>query len=246
MKRAAVLLSLVTLAIVGGTLWGYFSLQGRQRAFFRAVSSGQLRRLLDLMAPAAAAQVDPPLVASWMQLVDRELGPYEGLNANGWWVEPRLHRGRLLLITTGTARFARGAAEVTLTYAGGQLQDFQLQSEAVTAAALARIRPRTAFYKARAERFVRLLFEGHTDSAYAMLHPRLKEELSLAELRSSAHLLVQTWGALRQVEVLSEQYVDKVPATLAFKLAVACEKQRGSMPVTFEVTRLRGLIISFE
>ena len=250
MKKVLLVLVLVIVIAVGVTVaflaTAFRAGSQHQEAFYRAVQSGDPKQVTDLFHPDLAKQVDEPVLAAWMDLVNTRRGQFVGVSKGDFHTSAKVHNGVKTLETRGTVKFTKGPAKSQLTSRDGKLTAFFVTWEGF---------PKNWFkgpadstlYRNRGKAFLTHLLQARPDEAYAMMHSALQTAMPLEKLKAVVQRIATRAGALKSIEHDSEKLSpDAAGLRLKVFYKVACEKATTTALVEFQFLALQGHLIAFD
>jgi hypothetical protein len=178
MGKVLKILGVVFLVVIAGIValmfWAHGEGQAQQRRFFDAVASGDPDKLIAMLDPASIGPVDPPILKMWMDRVNDKLGKYEGLAASNFNTSKNITSAGTVVESKGTAKFAKGQAEVRLTLLGDMIVGFEVTSDVLKGTWLD-LPLKEPLYRDRAKKFIKHLADMEIETAMAMVHENLRK-----------------------------------------------------------------------
>jgi hypothetical protein len=215
-----------------------------QDEFFKAVASGRTEPVLALMAPTLRADVDEPLLAAWIKLVNTRLGPYQGLRKTDFQTASRVVDNATVTESSGTVDFQHGSAKSQLVFRDGQLAGFYVQAEQIASADL--MPASTALYRERGQQFLTHLVSGDPAQAFAMMHEELKKAVPLEKLEKSVPAVREQGGPLQSITWEKDELDASHGQRLKVFYKVQMAKQAKQGMVAFQFRGFKGHLVAFE
>lgn len=217
----------------------------RQEAFFKAVGSGQPRQVIELLDPRTTEEIDEPVLAAWMEQVNKNLGAYKGLSTTDFSTSTETSNGVTRTSSKGTLNFEKGQAQSELVYQDDKIIKFHVQSPQIGDNWFKGPADAT-LYRQRAKAFLSALGEGKAKTAFDMMHPNLQKEMPLEKLTELSAAIAKALGTVTAVPCKSDTFgiVDGEQA-----LTLLCEIQGANgildARVRFKFIGLRGHLLGF-
>lgn len=236
-------LFLLSIVLFAGVLaWAMKSGAEHQERFFAAVDSGDPARVMAIFHPALGEEVDEPVLAAWIQAVNRQLGGFRGLSKTDFNTATRFDGGVRRTESQGTVNFEKGTAQSRLVFYGDQLVEFSVESE--TLKDWFEGPASTEIYRTRGAEFLGHVLRNEPDAASAMMHPALREVLPLDKLKEMIANLSAA-GPLKAVEYHADNVEPDGGHNLTVLYRVACENNETLASVTFQFVGLKGHLVAF-
>lgn len=240
-----VLLGLVLLAmLLGAALPGVAWLCNRQtplaEKFFSSLCQGRVGRAINKMHPSLAGQIDPPVLSMYADFLAEKLGPLESVRVVS---QVRRKDHSCYLQSRGSARFAGGVAELTLTACDGQVTSFSLTHPAVMDFPVYS-QPRSDFYRAKAALLVSLMLLGRPTQAQAEMSFPLRQRWPAAKITAVSQTTLRRLGTLKEIRPLEQEFRDhsKRPELIVM-VEVRGSEARQVVPVRYVFTDWRAELI---
>jgi hypothetical protein len=247
MKKILIVLGIVFLAVIAGVaallIWAGASGSAMQEQFFTAVLSGDPGQVTTMFHSALREEVDEPVLATWMVVVKKNLGSYQGLSKTDFNTSTKYKDGQKVTESSGMVNFEKGQAHTELVFRDGKLVKFLVKSDKLpddwfTGPA------GTELYRERGKEFLARFMSNKPDAGFSMMHPALKDKMPLDKLTKLAADTCSKAGKLRTITYQSEKY-DPKEKILKVHYTLECENASAKPLVEFEFVGLKGHLIAF-
>jgi hypothetical protein len=249
LKTILIALALVFLScglMCGGIFYFSFSSGTKyQERFFTAISTGDPAQVEALLAPSLRAKIDEPVLAAWVDTINKRLGPFQKLSGSNFSTFSRLGPNGKEITTKGTVEFADGTANSRLVFVNDLVEEFtvtspQLPDDWWAAAA------ESDFYRQRGEEFLTALLDGDTQKAFSLVDPALRQVTPLEKMADMAEKFVANEGRPQQIEYATRRIDAKAahPLRIFYKIPGKEGQTYGS--VSFVFKDLQAQIVDFE
>ena len=249
MKKVLVLLGVLFVVAVALVVVFFVTLHrtggGMQETFFAAVATGDPKQLTAMFHSSLVRQVDEPVLAEFMKLVNDRRGRFRGLRKMNWNTAMRTEAGVKIVESRGTVEFEKGPATSELVFHNGKLIKFFLSWENF---------PKdwftgpadTALYRRRGEAFLKAFLERRGDDAFAMMHPALQKSMPAPKLKAMIAGVTAKAGGVKGIEHDAEEVSKGRPVHLKVRYKVVCEKASTTAEVDFQFVGLKGHLVAFD
>jgi hypothetical protein len=194
--------------------------------------------------PALKEEVDEPVLATWMAVVKKNLGGYQGLSKTDFNTSSKYEDGRKITESSGTVNFEKGQAHAELVFHDGKLVKFFVKSDKLPGDWFTGPTG-TELYRERGKEFLTRFMSNQPDAAFSMMHAALKDKMPLDTLTKLVVDNCSKAGKLRAVTYQSENY-DPKGQILEVRYALECENARAKPLVKFEFAGLKGHLVAFD
>lgn len=248
--RGLVIGVIVALVVIAGLLvalfgWAHSSGEDLQKNFFTAVLSGDANRVTALMHPALREEVDEPVLEQWQAAVRANLGEFRKLSGTDFNTSSSATGAGHFTETKGTVEFEKGTASSELKFKDGQLMGFHVTSDRIPDGWFKGLpESKTALYRQRGEKFLRLFLDEQADPAFAMMHESLQKVVPLERLRKRMADTVAQTGTVEGLAYASEE----VGPSGKLKIVYRLEAQKVSRPISvqFSFLGMKGRLVAFD
>jgi hypothetical protein len=238
---------LLLVGYAGLLMWAYRAGESQQQRFFDAIASRDPEVFVGLMDDSLAEKVDPPVLRQWMASLDETLGPFEGLAKSQFATKKNLTDAGWVTESSGDAVFRNGTVQVELTLLDDKLVGYEVSGDLLKKVDWLKESPADEIYRERSRRLIRHLVAREADEAIAMMHEKLRERISAAQLVAGMTRFAEQYGELEDLEVVDERFVD-TPGMKSLTVRMLCSfsKQKAFAEVRFEFDTARGHITAFD
>ena len=232
---------------VGLLVWAYRAGETQQQRFFDAIASRDPDRLIGLMDDRLVERVDPPVLRQWMAGIDETLGPFEGLAKSRFSTKKHHTDAGWVTESSGDAVFHNGTVQVALTLLDDKLVGYEVTGDLLETVDWLRESPADEIYRERARRLIGHLVRREADEAIAMMHEKLRAQVSADQLVAGMTRFAEQYGDLESIDIVDERFVD-TPGMKSLTVRMACtfSKQPAVAEVRFEFDAARGHIVAFD
>lgn len=241
-----VVISLTFIAAFGGMLvMAQQSGETAQEAFFQAVASGQPEQVLEQCHPALRQEIDMPVLATWMQAINKHLGEYRSLSAKNFTTSTRIENGTYVFKSEGEVLFERGTAQSELIFTGGSLTRFQIDTKALPAGWFTGP-AESDLYQTRSRVFLNTFLQGRGKKTRELMHEVLQGMASNKTLKDQLAWVKGYSGEIQNIKYLSEDIQIKgndQRLTVTF-LAEGTEANMEAT-VSFQFAGLKGHLVAY-
>lgn len=246
LKILGVIFLLLVVGFVALLFWAHGEGEDQQQRFFDAVATNDPAKLVEIMSPELASEVDPPILKLWMKAINDNLGAYQGVSATDFSTNTESTDKGQLTETKGEVEFEKGKAQVRLTLIDDKLVGFEVEAEDMKDVEWF-TQPEPEFYRQRAKTFVENLIALEIDKAYEAMHPGLQKEITQEQLKAGMGRFVQKYGPLKEVEFTGEEFSKSDgTANLIVRMVCTCEKAKLNAFVRFSFEGMKGHLMGFE
>ncbi|HDZ21878.1 hypothetical protein LCGC14_0226080 [marine sediment metagenome] len=250
MKTFAVVgvIAVVAVALLVGGQWLWSTSRGTQpqRAFFKAVGSGDPDKVLALLTAEARDDIDRPVLAAWMAAIQTRLGKFIDVSADGLLVKRTDVNGSQRIDTRANVNFEKGAARSHVVFRDGKIDSFEVTSERLGNDWFTGLAD-TQLYRQRGQQLLTYLLKDRPGDAYVMMHPNLQRNLPIDQLGLMIAATIGQRGRLKSVSYAKEIFsADKDGPSLTVYYSVACENNTRQGYVQFRFANLKGHVVRFD
>ena len=247
LKILGIVFLILIVGFVGLLIWAQRTGSKHQDAFYTAVVSGDVNKLVALIDPSVVVKIDKPVLAAWANGVKETLGDFKGLSKSNFSTNSSSQDGVSILETEGTVLFEKGEGKSTIVLADGKVTKFYLESDKLSLDWL-RDSAIADLCKTRAEEFLTTFLAGKVDDTYAMMHEVLQEQLSPEKLGTMITNVTSKAGPLTSVTFDSLEYAmpEGKSFTLLLYYKVVCANAATRAEVTFQFKDMAAHLNSFD
>jgi len=239
LKILGVLFLVLIGLVVAGLFWAHSSGAKAQKAFFEAIGTGDVAKVMALMEPSLKADVDEVVLAAYMRAFNADLGAFKGLSKSKFNTSSKTVGGVTITASEGTVLFEKGEAASELVYKDDLLVKFDVESEALSEDWFPADLD-TTLYREKGKTFLEAVLGGKVPDAYAMTHAEFQESIPLEKFQARIAGVLADVGPLKSVKFDSQKLeLGKSPKLLLYYLV---ENERGKTIslVKFQFVGLKG------
>ena len=146
---------------------------------FLALEFGDVRRVIDLLYPSVRDQIDPPVMAAWMEEVQSRLGKFRAAVPRGHSTVVVDEFGSELVRSCAVAKFERVKRSPKLSPLAGRLRGYSSHRIALTIGTYCASTRKSIAREPKSS--CASIFGGDGPCAYDMMHPNLQRNLPWQE-----------------------------------------------------------------
>jgi len=236
---------IVVVGFVGLIILGVSMSNYQQERFFKAVDSGDVKKVMGEFHPILREEVDEPIIAAWVTAVNEHCGKFKGLKEDTWTEGTREDNGVTVKTSKGTVNFEKGQVSADLDFAQGGVVKFYVGTELLPIDWF-KGPASNDLYRKQAEKLIRLLLTNQPDKAFAMMHESLQKEMPLEKLRALMARITKNVGAVKVIQFKSDQNLQGDVFKLKVLYDVECENGKTVATVVFIFKDMKGHILAFD